>query len=70
MFRLTVLSLIVTLPAWAQAAPCPVVIEQSAQVIDIYDLVEVTLRVTQPPARNPFVDVAVAGEFRQENGVS
>lgn len=46
-----------------QAVPGSVSFSQSAQSIDAYDFVEVTLNVASPDAKNPFTDVAVEGQF-------
>ena len=52
----------------AQGAPKDVSFSQSGQTVEPYDFVEVTLRVEQPDARNPFTDVAIEGEFRKPGG--
>lgn len=39
---------------------------QSASTVDVYDFVEVTLRVQQPDVGNPFTDVTVEGWFTLE----
>jgi hypothetical protein len=36
---------------------------QSAQTVDAYDFVEITLQVARPDAANPFTDVSVTGSF-------
>jgi len=48
----------------------PVNIEfvQSAQTVDAYDFVEVTLQVEKPDAGNPFTDVVVEGWFGHNGG--
>ncbi len=46
-----------------QAAPQAVSFLQSAQSIDAYDFVEVSVQVTQPDVKNPFTDVSVRGTF-------
>lgn len=51
----------------AAAAPQGVSFEQSAQQIDAYDFVEVTLKISHPTAANPFQDVSVSGEVQREN---
>jgi len=43
---------------------------QSAETVDAFDFVEVTLAVTQPDAPNPFTQVAVTGEFAREDGAA
>ena len=42
--------------------------DQSAKIIDRFDFVEVTIRVSHPPAGNPFLDAEVNGEFGREGG--
>jgi len=42
--------------------------EQSAKEIDAYDFVEVTLKVREPAAKNPFQDVVATGQFEGEKG--
>ncbi|MHB8897553.1 MAG: apiosidase-like domain-containing protein [Thermoguttaceae bacterium] len=51
----------------APAAPTPnVAFRQSADAIDVYDFVEVTIDVAPPRPANPFTDAVVAGQFRCE----
>jgi len=50
------------------AAPSAVKFSQSAEAVDAYDFVEITLMVENPDAANPFTDVIVEGEFRREGG--
>ena len=45
------------------AAPANITFSQSAQTIEAYDFVEITLNVSSPDAQNPFLDVAVEGQF-------
>ncbi|MDO8539891.1 MAG: DUF5060 domain-containing protein [Opitutaceae bacterium] len=59
------LLLLVLLPSLALAAPR---FEQSAQRVDCYDFVEVTLTLDAPPAGNPFTDVKVTGEVTPPSG--
>jgi len=47
----------------AQAAPGAIVFSQSAPAVEVWDFVEVTVRVESPKARNPFVEASVAGSF-------
>jgi Protein of unknown function (DUF4038)/Domain of unknown function (DUF5060) len=47
----------------ARGAPSNVAFSQSAQAVEAYDFVEITLNVASPDAKNPFTDVAVTGEF-------
>src|SRR5262249_3050470 len=51
------------LSALLQAAPQAVTFVQSAQTVDAYDFVEITLQVARPDAANPFTDVSVTGSF-------
>jgi hypothetical protein len=50
-------------PAWADQAEPKMSVTQSAEVVDAYDFLEVTVKLDAPPAKNPFTDVAVSGEF-------
>lgn len=52
----------------AEAAPADVAFEQSAETVDVYNFVEVALRVAKPGAANPFTDVNVTGQFAREGG--
>ena len=45
------------------AAPSNLTFSQSAQTIEAYDFVEITLNVSSPDAKNPFTDVVVEGQF-------
>src|SRR5271157_239643 len=47
----------------AQAAPSNITFSQSAEAIEAYDFVEITLNVSSPDAKNPFTDVVVEGQF-------
>jgi len=47
----------------AQAAPANITFSQSAEAIEAYDFVEITLNVASPDAQNPFMDVTVEGQF-------
>ncbi|HET7840496.1 MAG TPA: DUF5060 domain-containing protein, partial [Terriglobia bacterium] len=47
----------------AQGAPLNVTFTQSAETVEAYDFVEVTLNVASPDAKNPFTDVVVEGQF-------
>src|SRR6516165_9492952 len=42
----------------------------SADKVEAYDFLEVTLGVRHPSAKNPFTDVSVSGQFRREGGES
>lgn len=55
-----------TTPAVVFSAPSAVTFGQSAETVDAYDFVGVTLNVEKPDAGNPFTDVAVEGEFSRE----
>ena len=48
--------------------PANVKFVQSAQTVDAYDFVEVTLKVDKQDAGNPFTDVVVEGRFAREGG--
>ena len=55
--------------AWSgQSMPADVSFSQSAQSVEVYDFVEVTLNVSKPDAGNPFTDVAVQGSFEKTSG--
>ncbi len=53
---------------FAQAAPATVSFSQSAETLEAYDFVEVTLNVSSPDAKNPFTDVVVEGQFGKTGG--
>src|SRR5262249_26875253 len=40
----------------------------SADKVEAYDFLEVTLGVRKPTAKNPFTDVSVSGQFQREGG--
>src|SRR5437868_4138676 len=40
----------------------------SADKVEAYDFLELTLGVRNPSAKNPFTDVSVGGQFRREGG--
>ena len=68
-FGLSVCLSLVLLGASTVAVAAPqVTFEQSAVEIDAFDFVEVTVKVAEPTAKNPFRDVAVTGQFQQESG--
>jgi hypothetical protein len=46
-----------------QATPGEISFSQSAQTVETYDFVEITLRVAAPDAGNPFTEGAVEGQF-------
>ena len=56
--------MVLLLPQAAAAAPAEVTFEQSTETVDVFDFVDVTLRVAKPVGGNPFMDVLVEGEFR------
>jgi len=49
----------------AHCAPHGIVFSQSAQVIEAYDFVEVTIQADAPDAPNPFSDVVISGSFNR-----
>ncbi len=60
------LALLFVRPASVLGAPSGIEFTQSAEAIDAYDFVEVTLQVQKPDAANPFKDVVVEGEFARQ----
>jgi len=50
------------------AAPQAVTFLQSAQAVDAYDFVEVTVQVSKPDVKNPFTDAAVHATFGADGG--
>ena len=50
------------------SSPVNIEFVQSAQTVDAYDFVEVTLQVEKPDAGNPFTDVVVEGWFARNGG--
>ncbi len=63
LFLILVQLAIASLSQTLRAAPAEVSFSQSAQVVDAYDFIEVTVNVTTPDAKNPFTDIAVEGQF-------
>ena len=59
-------SLALTLTQPLAAAPADVTFAQSAETVEVFDFVEITLTVRQPGVANPFTEVAVTGEFARE----
>jgi len=55
-------------PPSVRGAPANIEFVQSASTVDVYDFVEVTLKVGKPDAANPFTDVAVEGSFVRNGG--
>lgn len=55
-------------PKLLHASPHAVSFSQSAQRVETYDFVEITLNVEKPNAANPFTDVAVHGWFATDGG--
>jgi hypothetical protein len=47
------------------ASPLGVTFSQSAEDVDVYDFIEVTLNVQTPDVKNPFTDVIVEGQFQR-----
>ncbi len=45
-------------------APDGIACSTSADAVEVYDFVDVTLSIEEPTARNPFTDISVKGEFR------
>lgn len=64
MRSLLLFSLLTALPAWT--APPRIQFTQSAAEVAVYDFVEITLRLSEPPSGNPFA-LAVAGSFAPAN---
>jgi len=58
----------VTAPCVAAAAPRGISFAQSADAVDAYDLVEITVTVASPDAPNPFTGAALAGWFERADG--
>lgn len=56
-------ALLVSGAARGMGAPGSIRIAQSAPVVDAYDFVEVTLNISSPDVKNPFMDAAVTGQF-------
>lgn len=52
----------------AAPAPAAAFLTQSAKQVDCYDYIEFTLKITHPPAGNPFTEAEVRGEFSRANG--
>src|SRR6266542_4048606 len=53
----------------SHAAPSNITFSQSADTVEAYDFIEVTLKVASPDARNPFTDVTVEGQFGKNTGL-
>ena len=51
-------------------APDAVECVQSAELVEAYDFIELSLQVAKPDAQNPFVDVSVSGTFKSLQGRS
>jgi len=56
---------LVSSTAWAASS---VSFSQPAETVEAYDFVEVTVRVDNSEARNPFLDATVTGAFSKANG--
>ncbi|UCG49979.1 MAG: DUF4038 domain-containing protein [Phycisphaerales bacterium] len=55
-------------PSSARGAPEYIEFVQSAQTVDAYDFIEITLKLDKQDAGNPFTDVAVEGWFGRDGG--
>jgi uncharacterized protein DUF4038/uncharacterized protein DUF5060/collagenase-like protein with putative collagen-binding domain len=66
--RPLLLSLLFLSSSAAWAAPRDVTFAQSAESVEAYDFVEVTINVASPDAANPFTDVRVTGKFGKAGG--
>jgi hypothetical protein len=62
--------LLLLTPITADAAGADVTFDRSAEAVDVFDFVEITLWASAPDAANPFVDATVSGEFAREGGES
>jgi hypothetical protein len=66
-----VLSCLAVMTAWTVGvASAGVTFRQSAESVDTFDFVEITLNVDQPEPGNPFVESQVDGQFAPEKGAS
>ncbi|MBI4603533.1 MAG: DUF4038 domain-containing protein [Planctomycetes bacterium] len=61
-----VLVLALSLPSFARPAPPRVAFTASAERVEAYDFLEVTVRVDAPRAGNPFMEASVRGSFGLE----
>ena len=59
---------LLTLAPAMLGAPKEVAFSQSAASVEAYDVVEVTVNVAAPDARNPFTDAALRGSFSKAGG--
>lgn len=50
------------------AVPSEIRFSQSADAVDVYDFMEITINVEKPSAANPFTDVIVEGQFAPDGG--
>jgi len=64
----TIVGVVLLLVASNGVPPGAVRFSQSATSVEVYDFVEVTIRVSRPHAINPFTDVAVRGTFGVAGG--
>ena len=62
--------LILTFAFPLSGAPRKVAFSQSADSVEAYDFVEVSVKVEGPDAANPFTDVKVSGSFEKSGGSS
>jgi hypothetical protein len=53
---------------YLDAAPPSVSFSQSAQQVDAYDFIEITVSVAFPDVANPFTDATLSGSFENSNG--
>ncbi len=51
--------------AYLCASPREVTFSPSAEIVEVYDFIEIVLKVVGPDAVNPFADVTVQGDFRR-----
>jgi hypothetical protein len=59
--------LVLPVPIAAAQAPA-VTFHASADTVDVYDFVDITISVERPTAANPFTDVTIEGEFDRQKG--
>jgi hypothetical protein len=64
----TIFAFVILQTSLLYGAPVQIEFIQSAQTVDAYDFVEVTLKVDKPDAGNPFTDVVVEGWFAHDSG--
>ena len=64
----TAMLMAVVPPALFCAAPSGIKFSQSADAVDVYDFVEITINVEKPSVNNPFTDVVIEGQFVPDGG--